>query len=83
MCHHAENKNIALLGVKTIRKVGGLEKKQYLYSRNENYSRFFKSQQRSKLINNHLIKIIYKKKIPIFCNIDDVIGSMRIHSMWR
>lgn len=26
MCHHAENKNIALLGVKTIRKVGGLEK---------------------------------------------------------
>ena len=44
---------------------------------------FFKSQQRSKLINNHLIKIIYEKKIPIFCNIDAVIGSMRIHSMWR
>lgn len=83
MCRHAENKNIAFLGVKTIRKVGGLEKKQYLYSRNENYSRFFKSQQRSKLINNHLIKIIYEKKIPIICNIDAVIGSMRIHSMWR
>lgn len=83
MCHHAENKNIVLLGIKTIRKVGGLEKKQYLYSRNENYSRFFKSLQRSKLINNHLIKIIYEKKIPIFCNIDAVIGSMRIHSMWR